>query len=91
MSNVGGRRSQYDLWPGLGERDASGALRHAGRPAVIVGVGENNVTKVLRPAFQRVEGPEIIPIVVDGVTLKEVTVYRAWGFRQWVDDKGNIY
>jgi undecaprenyl-diphosphatase len=92
MSNVGGRRSQYDLWPGLGQKDATGAgLLYAGRPAVIVGIDEKNMNKTIRPAFERVEGPERIPVIVDGVILKEVVVYRAWGFRQWPDEKGTIY
>ena len=90
MSNVGGRQNQYDLWPGLGERDEKG-FKYAGRPAVIIGVDEKYMTSVVRPAFEKVEGPERLSVVVDGVVLKEVTVYRAWGFKQWADTKGNIY
>jgi hypothetical protein len=90
MSSVGGRRNQYDLWPGLGERDEKG-FKHAGRPAVIVGVDEKYINAVVRPAFEKVEGPEKVGVVVDGVTLKEVTIYRAWGFKQWPDNKGDIY
>jgi len=92
MSSVGGRQSQYDLWPGLGQKNAAGTgMFYEGRPAVIVGIDEKYINKTIRPAFEKVEGPERIPVIVDGVALKEVVVYRAWGFRQWPDEKGTIY
>src|SRR6202012_4403162 len=40
MSSTGGRQSQYDLWPGLDEKNADGSLKLAGRPMVFVGIGD---------------------------------------------------
>src|SRR5205823_4687459 len=55
MSQVGGRQSQYDLWPGLDER-MNGRLKYQGRDMVIVGdFSREAVDKVLRQAFERLE------------------------------------
>jgi len=80
MSNLGGRKSQYDLWPGLNETAGDKPVL-AGRPAVIVGIDGKDFDEVVRPAFERVEGPEKLPIVLNGITLKMVVVYRAWGYK----------
>lgn len=86
MSAVGGRHSQYDLWPGLNEKNADGSLKYAGRdlllvcdstdPAILKGQLAH-----LAPAFDRIAGPEILPIEVQGLRLREVAVYRCYGFK----------
>jgi 4-amino-4-deoxy-L-arabinose transferase-like glycosyltransferase len=83
MSIIGGRHNQYDLWPGLNERNAAGELRYAGRPAVLVDeTPESRAIReeVLQPAFDRVGPPQDVPIYVEGVLIKHVSVVRAYGF-----------
>jgi hypothetical protein len=80
-SALGERHSQYDLWPGLNERTASGELRYSGRPAVIVNAGNRaDVERVIVPAFDRVDPAEDVPVSVEGVVLERVSVIRAYGF-----------
>ncbi len=80
MSLVGGRHNQYDLWPGLDERK-NGALIHAGQPAVLVDIGGGDIVdRILRPAFDHVGPPEDVPIVVEGIVIKRVSIVRAYGF-----------
>ena len=47
--------------------------------------------KVLRPAFERVEGPEKIPMSFKGVDLRELWVYRAYDFKGLPEVKGDTY
>jgi hypothetical protein len=91
MSSLGGRQSQYDLWPGLNQKDAAGNLAFKGRPALIVGLSGREIDALIRPAFDRVEGPETLPVSYDGIVLKEVVVYRAWSFKGMPEVKGEIF
>jgi undecaprenyl-diphosphatase len=92
MSSVGGRRNQYDFWPGLNARDAGGHLVHAGRPAVIVGsFDRGSVKDVLQAAFDRLEGPERFPLVINGITVKDVVIYRGYGFRELPETGATAY
>ncbi len=92
MSQVGGRRSQYDLWPGLNERSADGRLVNAGKPVLLVGnFDQAAFEQVIRPAFARIDPPVVGQIVVDGVLLRTVTMRRAWGFRGLAGTQGDVY
>ena len=90
MSELGGRMSQYDLWPGLNQK-TDGRLTFAGKDALIIGVDSQGIDSVLRPAFDRVEGPEKLPVTYAGVTLKEVVVYRAFGFKGLAGSRSGVY
>jgi 4-amino-4-deoxy-L-arabinose transferase-like glycosyltransferase len=97
MSSVGERQNQYDLWPGLNEKGAGGekggaALMNAGKPAVLVGpISKEAMEKVVRPAFERVGEPEKIPVEFAGVKVRELVIYRAYGFRGLPEAKGDTY
>jgi hypothetical protein len=80
MSNVGGRQSQYDIWPGLekGHMDA-GLL---GRPAVVVQfMGRKPLEKLMTASFEHWTGPVVLPVVYEGVVVQTVAVYKAYGFK----------
>jgi hypothetical protein len=80
MSNVGGRRSQYDIWPGLevGHMDAN----LLGRPAVVVQfMGREAMEKLLTASFEHWTGPAILPVEYEGVMVQTVAVYKAYGFK----------
>jgi hypothetical protein len=80
MSNVGGRRSQYDIWPGLeiGHMDAN----LLGRPAVVVQfMDKQKMEKLLTASFERWTGPVILPVEYEGVMVQTVSVYKAYGFK----------
>ncbi len=87
MSNLGGRRSQYDLWPGLNQ-EQNGAPALAGKSALIIGLDQTDIDKIIRPAFEKVGAPERVPAVVDGITLRMLLVCRAYGFKGHVGSVG---
>jgi hypothetical protein len=92
MSSVGGRKSQYDFWPGLNEKNADGTLKFAGRPAVILGGFEqSDVDNVIKKAFERVDGPEHVHTRVAGVALKDLEIYRAYAFRGLPEIDTNVW
>ncbi len=96
MSSVGGRQSQYDVWPGLSQQvPASLGMRYmfAGRPAILVGLDldEPGVRELIERAFTKVGPREVIEATYGGVVLRRVTVYRAWGFREPPERKGGVY
>jgi hypothetical protein len=96
MSAAGDRQSQYDLWPGLNERDTGGELVHKGESALIVATDFDKTTlDLLKKSFDEVmEIPTAatgtqpagtlpyveLPVVVEGVAIRQVVVYRARGF-----------
>lgn len=82
MSRVGGRHSQYDLWPDLNERTSGGALVHAGRDVLLVGdVSDDVLAKVISPAFERVDAVEVLPVHYAGMVFREVPIRRCYGFK----------
>jgi len=85
MSNLGGRQSQYDIWPDLNET-VGGQMKNAGRPAIIVGEYDE---KVLH--FESVGPPEQLEISVGGVVIKQVTIRRAMGFAGLEERKGGSF
>ncbi len=89
MSTIGGRHSQYDLWPGLNQADDSGKLKFAGRDILIVGEMSAGQVDLLRSAFERIDPPEVLPIMVQGLRLRDVTVWRCYGFRGLPKDAAN--
>jgi hypothetical protein len=95
MSSVGGRQSQYDVWPGLNQEVkgvGNGVKTFLGRDALIVGSFEPwAVEEVLKKSFDRVEGPEKFTTQFDGVALKDVYIYRAYGFRGVPGQAGSVY
>jgi 4-amino-4-deoxy-L-arabinose transferase-like glycosyltransferase len=94
MSHLGGRQSQYDLWPGLNETvddDGQKKFKHAGTPAIIVGIYPAGIECVVKPAFERVEGPILVPVKYHGVILREIVIYRAWGVRGIPQTSSEIY
>jgi hypothetical protein len=92
MSYTGGRQSQYDIWPGLDERRADGALVHAGADALIIGSFDKEVIDtVLRPAFERIDPPAALPVTHAGVVLRNVVFIRAYGFKGLPGRHGGSY
>ncbi len=81
MSQLGGRQSQYDLWPGLNERDGAGNLRFAGQSMLIVAGDGPEVRALLGESFERIEGPELIPVHYEGIVLHTLSVFRGYGFK----------
>ena len=71
MSSVGGRQSQFDVWPGLGQRNAAGHYVFAGRSALLVGLDMNNPgVKALERMFTEI-GPEgDVTVTYEGIVLK---------------------
>ena len=81
MSSVG-RQSQYDLWPGINEKDSSGNLKFAGRPVLFVGVDDPKIIQsLLRPAFDRVGNLVQAPLWYHGILLRNVLMIKAYGFK----------
>jgi 4-amino-4-deoxy-L-arabinose transferase-like glycosyltransferase len=97
MSSVGGRQSQFDVWPGLGQRvtgpDGTERFAFSGKSAILVGLDMNNpdVRTLLEQAFTTIGPKEVIAVAYQGVTLKRLSVYRASGFRQPPERKGKVY
>jgi 4-amino-4-deoxy-L-arabinose transferase-like glycosyltransferase len=96
MSSVGGRQNQFDVWPGLSQRVKDARGEHylfEGRAAILVGLDLNNpkVKALLERAFTVIGPREVVPVTYGGIVLKEVPVYRAWGFRQPPEQKGASY
>ena len=91
MSSVGGRMNQYDVWPGVNERDGSGALVHRGQDAVLVGASldDKTINAVIVPAFARVEPSEHVPVVDEhGLQIRQLTIWRCYDFRGLPEVKG---
>ena len=83
MSAIGGRESQYDIWPGLDQR-TSGQLVHAGRDVLIIGdIPPAALEQVVTPAFDRLDAAERVGVEYHGLVLRELTVRRAYGFKGW--------
>lgn len=92
MSYTGSRQSQYDIWPGLDERRADGTPVHAGQDALIIGSYDKSIIEsVLRPAFERLEKPQSIPVLHAGVVLRNVVYFRAYGFKGLPGRRGGPY
>ncbi|HVS70015.1 MAG TPA: glycosyltransferase family 39 protein [Phycisphaerae bacterium] len=82
MSQVGGRESQYDLWPGLNQKSPDGQLLHAGQNALLVGnFDQAPFQSVLVPAFDRIDPPTNLPIYLHGILLRSLQVRRAYNFK----------
>jgi len=83
MSRVGGRLNQYDLWPGLDERDAHGTLVHQGQNAVLIGAFDAPaIFQVVTPAFGRVAPMEMVPVYdAHGLVIRNLAVWRCYDFK----------
>jgi hypothetical protein len=71
------RLSQYDMWPDR-RLDASSEL--IGKDAIYVGKG-GRIPDEVKTAFERVGEREMIPIQVQGVTVRSFKVWRCHGFK----------
>jgi len=93
MSSTGGRHNQFDLWPGPNQTNAAGTLLFAGRPALILGISATDpaVEKLLRPAFDRLEGPDDITPTLHGIPGKKIPLYRGYGFKGFPNISSNTY
>jgi hypothetical protein len=97
MSSVGGRQSQFDVWPGLSQRvtgpDGTERFAFSGKSAILVGLDMNNpdVRTLLEQAFTTIGPREVISVAYQGVVLKRLSVYRASGFRQPPEQRGKVY
>ncbi len=83
QSRVGGKGSQFDLWPGLNQKNPrTGQLRFLGRNAVLTGIlGQATVNKVLAPAFARIAPVQVIQLYFRGVPTEKIFVRRCYHFR----------
>ncbi len=83
MSSVGGRMNQYDVWPGVSQRQADGTLVHRGENAVMVGnLDDKTVQAVLVPAFGKVDPAQHIPVYDDhGLQIRQMTIWRCYDFQ----------
>jgi 4-amino-4-deoxy-L-arabinose transferase-like glycosyltransferase len=91
MSSVGGRMNQYDVWPGVNERDGSGALVHRGENAVVVGASldDKTINAVIVPAFKRVDPVEHVPVYDEhGLQIRQLTIWRCYDFQGLPEAKG---
>jgi hypothetical protein len=80
MSLVGGRQSQYDIWPGVDDRPVDPKL--LGRPAVVVRFMEKEAMETLLTAsFERWSQPAILPVMYRDVMVQSVVIYKAYGFK----------
>jgi hypothetical protein len=76
MSQLGSRQSQYDIWPGLT------LPADAGCDVLLVGaLDEGQLARIIRPAFARVDPPEMLPVYYEGIKVRDVAVWRCYGFR----------
>ena len=106
MSYTGGRRSQYDVWPDLNERRADGTLVHADADGLYVtsfdpsnfaaslDEGEDifaGTKDFLEASFDRVEGPELGPVLHNGVVMRNLAIFRCYGFRGLPARVGGAY
>ena len=82
MSSTGARQSQYDLWPGINQKDDAGNLKFAGRPMLFVGIDDpKDIDAYLRPAFDHLSPPTHPAIWYHGVRLRDVPLLKAYGFK----------
>ncbi len=78
----GGKHSQYNLWPGVDQKNQSGNLRFRGRDAVLTGSFSGPVfNRIIRPAFTRVSAIEVIPLYYHHVLIKKLNVWKCYGFK----------
>ena len=78
---LGNRQSQYDIWPGLDEKDAAGRFVYAGRDVLYVGDLDAAGEALLRGAFERVDAPQMKAEMFMGIDLRPIRVQRCYGFR----------
>lgn len=73
----GKRLSQYDMWPDRRLHDNPELI---GKDAVYVGKG-GSLPKEVEAAFDRTERLKPIPIIVAGVEVKSLKLWRCYGFK----------
>ena len=57
-----------------------------------MGLSRKEIDALIRPAFERVDlDPVTLPVLYHGIVLKEVVVYRAWGFKGLPEVKSDIF
>jgi hypothetical protein len=89
MSNMGGRQSQFDIWPDLNEK-TGGIMKNTGRAAIIVGdFDDKALAEVLH--FQTIGKQETLDIRFAGVVIKQIHVRRATGFIRLEERKGGTF
>ncbi len=95
QSNKGGRHSQYDLWEGLNEvnvRGRPGELVYAGANVLVVGVDDpKEIDAVIRPAFERMEGPFQARVDHLGINTRNLPYIRGYGFKGLPEHAGGPY
>ncbi|MEI8197527.1 MAG: hypothetical protein WCI73_16650, partial [Phycisphaerae bacterium] len=78
---LGGRHTQYDIWPGLGVPE------HAGADVLLVAgsneLGMTEIAVAIQPAFARVDPAEVVPVMYHGMQVGRMVVYRCYGFKGW--------
>ena len=78
---LGGRHTQYDIWPGLSVPE------YAGRDMLLVvgsnELGQGQIADALAPAFERVDPAEVVPVIYDGMPVGRLVMYRCYGFKGW--------
>jgi len=75
MSRVGGRMSQYDVW-------ADPVMNVGDNVLLVGGMSRPELQKYIEPAFERIDAEyQRLPVVYQGVTIREALVLRCYGFK----------
>lgn len=82
-SLIGGRQSQFDLWPGLNQLNPkTGKLRFLGRDAVLTGsIPWSSLKHLIYPAFDKVVQLPPQLVYYHGVVIKRMAVWECFGFK----------
>jgi 4-amino-4-deoxy-L-arabinose transferase-like glycosyltransferase len=89
---VGARQSQYDIWPGLNEKDGTGQLVHAGEDVLLVGDLSAEDELMIRHAFAHVDDAKMLPVMYLGINLRSIRIQRCFGFKGLPDtSSGRTY
>ncbi len=91
MSSVGERQNQYDIWPGLNQTDPKGKKLLAGSSAILVGFDPPAIKGILKDTFERIEPIERYNILYQGISLRPLIIYKAYGFRELPAAAGKTY
>ncbi len=82
-SLIGGRQSQFDLWPGLNQvNPKTRKLRFLGRDAVLTGsIPFSSLKHLIYPAFDKVVQLPPQLVYYHGVVIKRMAVWACFGFK----------
>jgi hypothetical protein len=66
---------------------------HANRPALLINIDmtDPKTAAFITPAFDRIEGPEFIPVTSNGIVIRTIPIYRAFGFKGFPLSSSEIY